>query len=393
MKIITINSDPTAGGSTISLLHLLAGLKAKGVDVLAVIPSTGFCSKQLDMLQIPYRINPYILLNVWPTLKCTNDIWKFIPRLIRNGIYRILGYSKLAETIKEYRPELIHTNNSLIGIGFRASRQYGIPHVWHIREYGDKDFALKYFPSGRRQQKHLSESYTIPITNHLAQYFNLSKNCQVIYNGICSANDLFYDPNKENYFLYVGAVNENKGVTDMISAYVEYCNSSNDDKLVVIGRYDSRYLLLLEKLIKGSPAENRIFFLGQTENPYTYMQKAKAMIVPSKYEGFGRITAEAMFNGCLVIGRDTGGTREQFNNGLALTGKEIGLRFSSTQELVNALQRANTYSDPEKETIIRAAQNTVRALYTTENCIEKTYEFLIECQNKHLNPASIRHIG
>ncbi|MDE6508507.1 MAG: glycosyltransferase [Alistipes sp.] len=380
MKLLTINSDPNAGGSTISLLHLLAGLKAKGADLLVVIPSTGFCSKQLEKLRIPYRINPYIILNVWPSLKCADDIWKFFPRLIRNGIYSVLAYSRLAKTVKEYRPDLIHSNNSLIEIGFRFSHRHGIPHVWHIREYGDRDFRLKYFPSARRQQKHLAESHTIPITEHLARHFNLDKKYRVIYNGICSTADVFYDPNKENYFLYVGAVNENKGVTDMISAYVEYCNPANDDKLVVIGRYNDEYLLQLKKLIADTSAESRVLFLGQTENPYRYMQKAKAMIVPSKCEGFGRITAEAMFNGCLVIGRNTGGTKEQFDNGLALTGKEIGLRFSSTQELVNALQQVDDYSETEKELIIKDAQKTVKTFYTIENNIEQTYEFLAECQ-------------
>ena len=225
----------------------------------------------------------------------------------------------------------------------------------------------------------------------MAQYFNLNKNCRVIYNGICSANDLFYDPNKENYFLYVGAVNENKGVTDMITAYVEYCNPANDDKLVVIGRYNDEYLLQLKKLIADTSAESRVLFLGQTENPYRYMQKAKAMIVPSKCEGFGRITAEAMFNGCLVIGRNTGGTKEQFDNGLALTGKEIGLRFSSTQELVNALQQVDDYSETEKELIIKDAQKTVKTFYTIENNIEQTYEFLAECQIP--NRVGIQQIG
>lgn len=40
-----------------------------------------------------------------------------------------------------------------------------------------------------------------------------------------------------------------------------------------------------------------------------------ALIVPSPFEAFGLITAEAMFNKCLVIGRDTAGTKEQFDNG------------------------------------------------------------------------------
>lgn len=382
MKLLTINSDPTAGGSTISLLHLLAGLKTKGVDPLVVIPSVGYCSEQLEMLQIPYRINPYVLLHVWPSLKRASDLWKFLPRLIRNRIYGFLAYRRLKKDIEEFRPDMIHSNNSLIDIGFRIARRYKLPHIWHIREYGNMDFGLKYFPSERRRRKQLSESYAIAITNRLARHFRLGDKCRIIYNGICSASDETVDCRKENYFLYVGAVNENKGVTDLVSAYIDYCDSSEGDRLLVIGRYQNRYLARLKKLLRGTRAESRIQFLGQTKTPYAYMQQAKAMIVPSKYEGFGRITAEAMFNGCLVIGRNTGGTQEQFDNGLALTGREIGLRFSTTQELASALHRVNASSDTERRIIMQDARTTVRTLYSIENNVEKTYEFLIECQSK-----------
>jgi glycosyltransferase involved in cell wall biosynthesis len=38
------------------------------------------------------------------------------------------------------------------------------------------------------------------------------------------------------------------------------------------------------------------------------MAHATALIVSSYHEGFGFITVEAMFNGCLVIGNNKGGT-------------------------------------------------------------------------------------
>lgn len=379
MKLLTINSDPNAGGSTISLLHLLAGLKARGVELLVVVPAAGYCSDQLEKLQIPWRVDPYLLLNVWPTLNCAGDVWKFIPRLIRKRIYRLSASRRLKKIIREFRPDIIHTNNSLIDIGFRAARRYGIPHIWHIREYGYEDFGLKYFPSRKCQRRQLTASHTIAITNQLARHFSPGERCRVIYNGICPAEEIGCESAKENYFLYVGAVNENKGVTDLISAYIEYRRSSGSSPLLVIGRYDDAYLSRLKTLLRGTPAENGVRFLGQTDNPYAYMQKAKALIVPSKYEGFGRITAEAMFHGCLVIGRDTAGTQEQFDNGLALTGREIGLRFRTRQELTRALQQADALPDHTRRSMTDDARKTVQALYTTENNIEKTYEFFVSC--------------
>lgn len=53
------------------------------------------------------------------------------------------------------------------------------------------------------------------------------------------------------------------------------------------------------------------------------MNRATALIVPSPFEAFGLITAEAMFNKCLVIGKDTAGTKEQFDNGQKNTIKKL----------------------------------------------------------------------
>ena len=58
------------------------------------------------------------------------------------------------------------------------------------------------------------------------------------------------------------------------------------------------------------------------------------LIVPSIFEGFGFITAEGMANGCVVLGRNTAGTKEQFDNGVKMTGKEIGVRFIDDNEML-----------------------------------------------------------
>ena len=61
-------------------------------------------------------------------------------------------------------------------------------------------------------------------------------------------------------------------------------------------------------------ASNNLSYLGFRKDVYNLMANATALIVASKCEGFGLITIEAIFNGCFVIGNNSGVTKEILEN-------------------------------------------------------------------------------
>ena len=132
---------------------------------------------------------------------------------------------------------------------------------------------------------------------------------------------------------------------------------------------------LKEAGIEG--VEDSVKLLGglPSEKVRQLMEKATALIMASRAEAFGRVTAEAMFAGCLVIGRDTAGTKEQLDNGLTQIGREIGLRFSNVHELSQHMFDI-TYKGIETYfPMIKDSQNVVRHLYTTESYAEGVKNF------------------
>ena len=378
MKILSIASDSICGGATFSLLNLLRGLKQKGAEISVLTPCAGYLCCELDKIGIPYHIVPYYA-TVWPPMRTPDDWWKFIPRILRFQGINFIAKRKIRKIIRSYSPDIIHTNVSVINIGYILAKEFGLPHLWHIREYGDKDFNLKPYPSKKILTERISEkSHAIAITRDLGRYYRLNDRGRVIYNGIKAKNDIRSNPDKKSYFIFAGLVSENKGATQLVTAFRDFCRTNPTYRLLFAGRYDEKYLASLKKIIAGSHAENRIDFLGHRTDIEQLMSEACALIVPSRCEGFGRITAEAMFNGCLVIGRDTGGTKEQFDNGLAMTGSEIGIRYLSDSELTEALLAASDMPQEEYLRMTKAAQQVASELYSNEQNIEKSYEFLSE---------------
>ena len=107
----------------------------------------------------------------------------------------------------------------------------------------------------------------------------------------------------------------------------------------------------------------------------TLYRRAKAIVIPSKYEGFGRCMPEAMSNGCIVIGHNTGGTKEQFDNGLSLTGTEIGYRYDNEDQLVNALKIIHNADDSDLYPIRRIAFEVVCKQYSYEEYVKNILSF------------------
>lgn len=114
--------------------------------------------------------------------------------------------------------------------------------------------------------------------------------------------------------------------------------------------------------------------MGGRDDVFELMRKALAIIIPSVFEGFGRCMAEAMFNGCLVIAHDTGGLKEQFDNGKELCGEEIGLRYKTELQLSGHLQDVSKRPYKFYSDMICRASSVVGRLYSIEVYVNSVYD-------------------
>ena len=97
---------------------------------------------------------------------------------------------------------------------------------------------------------------------------------------------------------------------DIIWAFALFFRKHVDYKLLIAGFGNESYIAQCVDLAKKLGCEKNVLFSGYVEDVRPLMDNATALVVASYNEGFGRMSAEACFRGCLLIGRNTGGTKE-----------------------------------------------------------------------------------
>ena len=371
MKVLYIAHSAGLQGAGFALLNILKGITLNGIIPIVILPAKGDMYNEITKMGIKCYVMPYYM-DIYPFLRNIRDYLLFIPKIIRYFRFYFLVKKKVKAIIKDENIDVIHTNTGVIHWGSELAEELGIPHVWHIREMQDLDFGYKPIKSMAYFRKLCSKTnnHCIAITKSVFNHHILDPiKDSIIYDGVYPKNILKKEISlkKDNYFLFVGTLTKAKGVFDAISAFDEIANDYPELELWIAGHINTTVSEYLTKNVKN---RNRIKLLGFRRDVYRLMSKAKALLVPSYFEGFGFITAESMMNGCLVIGRDTAGTKEQFDNGYLSENCEIGFRFNTQEELVKHMKFVIHAPNDVFSEILLAARRA-SAKYTIENNVKQ----------------------
>lgn len=380
MRILFINNTKDFPGSAISLLNLIKGLESKGIEILVVGPQmeTPRLINELQSLGINYIVikNPK---NIWPKIRRDSVIQRYKSylqwpiKVVRLLFQSLRAKNEMYKIIDFYHPDIIHSNSGVIHEGYICAKKRKIHHVFHLREYQDLDFGMKFFPSKRSFVKMLHDSFVITITEDILHHFQLEdySKARVIYNGIYPRIRMKNTWPKEKVFLCCSRINESKGHEDVINAFAQFAPSHPDYKLVIMGYGSDEYVSKLKNLALETGCDKQIIWPGFVDDPFEDMAKSYALIVASKSEGFGRMTAEAAFAGTIVIGRNSGGTKE-------ILSKTGGLLFNSTREMYYAMCSVASLPSEKYLEIVSQAQSYAIMHYSNEANVNNTYEFYLE---------------
>ena len=368
IRVLYILHATIMGGATIAVWHLLQELPGYGIEPIVVIPKNLPMRDNGSELVTELNRNNIVVERCWvnplafPLLK--KGTCRELVNKIKYRLKRYMSMKDLATVIEKYKPDIIHTNTGVIQEGYFLAKRYHIPHVWHLREYQDLDFKWKLYPPKKIVQEYVADSYTICITNDIKHHFSLENNPQahVIYDPLFSKKNIVGIKERTgHYFLVANRLSPEKCVEDIIKAFALFSASNEGYELLLAGFGDKEYVSSLKKLCDEQGISNKVRFLGYRRDVKKLMEDALALLVASRHEGFGMMTAEANMTGCPVIGRNSAGTKEIIEH----TGG--GYLFDDWREMARCMSTLCGMSSVERMEWMRKPQQIAIDTYSQEH--------------------------
>ena len=337
----------SSGGATYSGMNMVKSLDKSIICPIVMVPDEGDIKEKMESLGVKCIVAPVDFLFR------THDNTDFLHRCIHS--YRrfktyVKGLFIDCQTVKrelsDYHIDIVHSNTTAILTGFVLSRYLHCRHVWHLREFIDKDFHEKPYLGFRIMRMLINSSdATISITNAVKEHwvYKSTKNAFQIFNAVKNSSSLLpVNPTKEKFFLFCANwVEDYKGANWAMEAFCMSKLYQDGYKLVYIGNCRSEYKDYLLDIARKSGAEKQIEFLGYCKNTTSFFAKAAAFLMCSDNEAMGRTTIEAFWNGCPVLGRNTGGTPELIcsdrNGYLFNTKEELAILMKNVLHVDNSL--------------------------------------------------------
>ncbi len=323
MKVLIINNlyKPYGRGGAEKYVEIVSGEFLRQGREVVVISTKPFFGDGKEEKNVYYLKSFYSYLNKIPYF------FRFIWHLF--NIFNFVKYYQIKKIVKKEKPNIVISNN-LIGLGFfvpMVFKKLNLKHVHVLHDiqllhpsglifFGDEKKINTLF--SRIYQKinsflFSSVKYIVApsdwiINIHTEKGFFKSSMKKKIFNPV----DINFlensDSEKTSFdFLYVGQIEEHKGVDMLLKTFNEIIKDYNNYRLTLIGTGS-----ILEKLREKYSSEN-ISFLGRVdkENILNLMKKSSCLVVPSLcYENSPTVIYEAAFSDLDFIYSDFGGASE-----------------------------------------------------------------------------------
>jgi glycosyltransferase involved in cell wall biosynthesis len=237
----------------------------------------------------------------------------------------LISVIQMFKVLKEIKPDVVHSYTPKAGmVSMFASFFVGVKVRIHT-------FTGLIFPVYKGWKRTLlitidklicvSATHVIPeglgVSNDLSRHEITKKNLKIIGNGNVAGVDVnFYHPNYsfslmdfpdgQFVFSFVGRLNRDKGIDELISAFLTL---PSDPVLLLIGDID-KTAPISDDIIALISSHPRIHALGFLEDIRSALVSSDVMVLPSYREGFPNVVLQAGAMGKPVIASNVNGCNE-----------------------------------------------------------------------------------
>ena len=344
-------------GSSASLINLITSVREE-VFPMVLLPRGGAVQERLEHMGIRTIVCPFYMYGGQ-----RKRLKTALHHPTRTQLYMFLHDNRscaryVKKMLKDTHVDIVHSNTTLSTVGVNIAKALNAKHVWHIREYLP---ALTDIYRGEYWLKKRIESADVCIfvSNPLRNKWEVrTKKSVVLWNAIRSDSEITVKETKQKYFLFCAAsIYFFKRPDIAISAFSQSGVFVYGYRLKMVGYCDEVDKKNYLELASSLNCAEYIDWIDYSNDVKSYFENATAFLMCSEFEGLGRVTAEAMFYGCPVIGRNLGGTKDLIQDGYN------GYLFDTEQECAKLKKKVVS---EDNTTIIKNAQTFVRNELTEE---------------------------
>lgn len=328
MNVLIIADGDVKYGASHSLAQLAKELKSLyKINIMIVFPAGFTINNKLESVE-----DDILYIHYAPFYQgIPSEKWKYPIKFIIRGILywvgRIRAVKEVERRIDLNTIDLIHSNSSREDLGALIASKHNKPLVWHIREFGDRDYKCYSYRKNYIDFMNENASRFIAVSDavkaHWVKKGIVPEKIDRIYNGVSRQGispKTDYSVGQEGKGLrmvMVGNISITKGQIWAIEAIKQLHDEDIPVTLDIFGDGARSYEKKLRRKIREYGIEHLVKFKGYQKDIGSCLSQYDIGLMCSRDEGFGRVTVEYMMAGLCVIASDTGANPELIEDGVS----------------------------------------------------------------------------
>lgn len=307
----------------------------------------------------------------------------------------IVSLMKITQVLKKEKPDMVHSMTPKAGLlCMIAAKMAGVP----VRLHSFTGLVWPTVTGTLRKILMLTDRITCACATHIVpegegvkqdlQRCITKKPLKVLGYGNVRGINLDYwkrytegQNHKFFTFVFVGRIVRDKGINELVTAFIRYHNENVDTRLLLVGPYEEDLDPVLPETKRLIESSDSIEAVGNQKDVRPFYEQSDVLVFPSYREGFPNVVLEAGAMELPSIVTDINGSREIIEHGK--NGLIVPPR--NEQALYEAMKWMAEHPDDRKK-MAENARPMVASRYEqsfVRQCLKDYYKEILSLQDKN----------